>query len=359
MATWILAAALALSPPLALPVVTAEPEPPPPEQVMAIPPELRAQFQQQVLLHSNNQTRRLERLVDFMFGQEGLGMQYQHDATYTVEEAYRTRRANCLTFTLLAVALTREAELEAYAQEIEETLSWRQEENTIYRTNHVNAGIRVGRQRFTIDVAWDALIARKPPERITDQRLLALYYGNRAVELMGQNQRAAARPYMALALELDPGYAPNWSNAGVLHLRDGDPQAAEQAYMRALALDRLHAAALFNLVALYQRTGREAQARTYQKQLESVREKDPFHYFLLAVEYEKAGDYRRALTHYQRAIRLHDSEHRFYFGLARAYLQLGDARRAGNALARAHALSVGDTRGLYQAKLDRLRQLER
>ncbi|WP_454831271.1 tetratricopeptide repeat protein [Pseudoxanthomonas wuyuanensis] len=359
MVTWLLAAALALSPPLPALPVAAEPEPPRPEQVMAIPAELHALFQQQVLSHGGTQTRRLERLVDFMFAQTGLGMQYQHDATYTVEQAYLTRRANCLTFTLLAVALARDAGLEAYAQEIEETLSWRHEQNTIFRTNHVNAGIRVGRQRFTIDVAWDTLIARKPPERIPDQRLLGLYYGNRAVELMSDNQRAAAGPYMAMALELDPTYPANWSNAGVLYLRNGDAQAAEQAYAKALALDRLHAAALFNIVALYQRTDRQAQARSYQKQLNAVREKDPFHHFLLAVEYEKAGDYRRALTHYQRAIRLHDSEHLFHFGLARAYLQLGKARQAGRALARAHALSEGDTRGLYQAKLDRLRQQQR
>jgi tetratricopeptide (TPR) repeat protein len=358
MNSWLLAAALALTPdaapPLAAPV-----QPPAREAVMTIPPGLRAQFQQSVLGQGGSGARRLERLVDFMFSADGLGMAYQHDATYTVEEAYRTRKANCLTFTLLAIALAREAGLEAHAQEIEETLAWRQEHDTIYRTNHVNAGIRVGHQRYTIDVAWDTLIARDPPEPISDQRLLGLYYGNRAVELMAEDRRGEADLYMAMALALDPDYAPGWSNAGVLYLRNGDPDAAEQAYLRALALQPMQAAALFNLVGLYQRSGRQAQAVRYQKQLESVRIKDPFHHFLLALDYEKAGDYRRALSHYQRAIRLHQGEHRFHFGLARAYLQLGDARRAGRALTRAQALSEGTTRGLYQAKLDRLRQLGR
>jgi tetratricopeptide (TPR) repeat protein len=356
MMTWAFAAALAFSPMAPAPVSPPIAPPPSPEQVLAVPAELSAKFQRQVTDQSRSPARRLNLLVDFLFDQDGLAMEYEHDATYTVEQAYRTRKANCLTFTLLAVALARAAGLEAYGQDIEDTLVWRQEQSTIYRTTHVNAGIQIKRQRYSVDVAWDAVIARDPPERIPDQRLLVHFYNNRAAELMALEQMEAASAYAAMSLQLDPAYATSWSNAGVLHMRNGERAEAERHYRRALDLDPKHPGALFNMVGFYRRIGDLAHADEYQRRLEKARLRDPFHQFLLAADYERHGDYVRAAEHYRRAISLHDSEHRFYFGLARAYLQLGQARRAGRALARAQALSNGATQALYQAKLDNLRQ---
>ncbi len=356
MVSWLLSAALTVSAPASAQSDVSEATMPRPEQVMALPPELRAEFQRQVLSQGGAETRRLERLVDFLFKESGLGMQYRQDATYTVERAYRTREANCLTFTLMVVALAREAGLEAYGQEIEETLSWHQQESIIYRNNHINAGIAIGGRRSTVDVAWDSVIARHPPQSVPDERLLAHFYSNRGVELLAGGQPERAMEHMRTSLRLDPGFATTWSNAGVLYLKKGDLAAAERHYLQALALNPVQGAALFNLVTLYQRTGEKARENAFQRRLENARLKDPFHQFLLAFDYEKNGDYARAVKHYRRAIRLHDGEHRFYFGLARAYLQLGKARRAGSALARAHDLSQGETRGLYQAKLNSLRQ---
>lgn len=324
---------------------------------MAVPPALQAQFRQQVTRLGGSQAQRLERIVEFLFHDPGLGMKYRYDATYTVEQAYQTRHGNCLTFTLLAVALAREAGLDAYGQEIKESLGWYREGDKIYRTVHVNAGVLIQkRQRFSVDVASDSVMARYPPETVSDQRLLAHYYNNRAAELMGDGQRAAAASYVAMSLQLDPGFATSWSNAGVFLMQDGDLAAAQDHYSRALALDPAHPATLFNLAALYRNTGDLTRARALTLRLEKAQINDPFHQFLLATDYEKQGDHALALKHYKRAIRLHGSEHRFHFGLARTYLQLGDTRSARKALARAEALSEGDTRSLYVAKLDSLRQ---
>ena len=354
MITLALAAVLALASPAPSPPVVGTPMPEP-AQVMALPPELRTRLHAEVL--DKSRSDRLERLVKFMFDEQGLGMQYQSDATHTVEQAYLTRKANCLSFTLLFMALAREAGLDAYAQEIEETLAWYQEQNTIYRTNHINAGVRIGGRRYTVDVARDSVIARRGPVTISDRRLIAHYYNNRAAELIADGAMATALPYVQASLELDPAYATSWSNAGVVYLRNNDWAAAERAYARALELDPMHAGALFNMVGLYQLNGDRKREFGFRRRLEAARLKDPFHQFLLAVEYEKRGDYPQAIDHYKRAIRLHDSEHRFYFGLARSYLHIGDARRAGRALVRAQAVSDEATRGVYQAKLARLKQL--
>lgn len=357
MASWLLAAALALSPPPLPQDAPLDPAMPAPEQVMALPPELRERFRRWNASAPASQVVRMERLVDFMFDRDGgLGLEYQQDANYTVAQTFQTRRANCLSFTLVVIALARDAGMEAYAQEIEDVLTWYQEGSTVYRNNHVNAGIRIGGQRFTVDVAWDEVIARQQPKAIPDRHLLAMFYNNRAIGLFSAGRIEPAEAYMQRAIELDPAYPAFWNNAGVLALRRGDLALAERDYLHALSMDQRHSSALFNLVSLYGRSGRDAEARPLQRRLERIRARDPFDQFLLALECERAGDYAGAVGHYQRAIRLHGSEHRFYLGLARAYLHLGDARRAGRALARAQALSEGATRARYQAKLEKLRR---
>lgn len=329
-------------------------EPSAPEQIMAIPEPLRQELRERVTERSRVKERRMELLADYLFKPEGLGITYEHDATYTVAEAYQQRKANCLTFTLLTVALAREAGLEAYGQDVSEALVWRQDEHATYRTTHVNAGLKVDQRRFTIDVASDQVLSRYPPNRIEDVRLLAQYYNNRSAELMVLGEVDAALAHSKLSLGLDPQYAASWNNAGVLHMRMAQTDQGERAYLRALQLEPRHSSALSNLANHYERTGAIAQARPLRGRLEDVQRNNPFHQFLLATEYEQAGQLRLAIKHYKRAVRLHYPEHRFHFGLARTYFLMGKPQTAQKWLELARELSTGDTRNLYQAKLDSL-----
>jgi tetratricopeptide (TPR) repeat protein len=335
-----------------LPLPTAVTTPPPrPEQVLEIPEALRTQFREQVLSRTAQNARRVEAVAEFMFNPEGLGMSYRHDATYTVAEAYQTRTANCLTFTLLTLALAREAGFEAYPQQLGEAVAWRQEGQTIYRTLHVNAGIRAGRRRLTVDVAWDRVISGAPQKRISDTRLLAQFYNNRSVELLAVGQLESARRYADISLALDPKYASSWSNAGVILLRAGQQDAAERDYLRALALDSSNAGALINLTAYYQRIGAPARALPFAQRLQAVRQSDPVYQYLRALDFENSGDLRQAVEYFQRAIRLYDREPHFHSGLARVYAMLGDERRAERALKRASGLSKGVVAGIDRERV--------
>ena len=355
---WLLALALTVSTPAPAAVAYPAPVPAPPEQVMAMPPALQARLHDEVLADRPSQSQRLERLAHFMFdAQSGLGMTYQEDATYTVEGAYDTRKANCLAFTMLFLALAREAGLDAYPQEILQTLSWHQDGDIVYRNSHVNAAVRIGTRHYTVDVAGDSMIARDQPVPVSDARLLSHYYNNLAVEFLARKQPELAAQYIATALQVDPSHAPHWSNAGVILLRNGDARAAEEAYGRALALDPDEPGALFNMAGLAHRQGDGRREAEYRTHLEAVQRKDPFYQVLQAIQYERAGDYPAAIRHYRRAIRLHPGEHRFYSALAHAYLGAGDARRAAKALARAQRLSDGEQRAAYRAQLDNLRRV--
>lgn len=352
MIAWILAATLALPVPATVP----EPMPPSPEQVMAVPPQLQAQLQAEVIGPARSELDRLQRLGQFLDdGERGLGLQYREDATYTVAEAYLNRHVNCVSYTLMFLALARLAGIEAYPQEIEETLSWEQHGDIVYFGNHVNVRARAGMQRYLADVGGNSVIGRHPARRISMQRALAQYYNNRAVTLLSEQRLTAALAHAGVALELDPDYPVSWSNTGVLRLRNGDRSGAERAYATALKLDPNNASALFNLVGLYQRSGDREREALFRKRLETVQRSNPFHHFVLAMEYEKQGDGKRAVKHYLRAIQLHGDEHLFYSGLARAYLLDGDPRRARHALKRALALVKDEsTRAAYQARMEQI-----
>lgn len=327
------------------------------DQIMAVPSELQAQLQDHVIQASLSKQRRFELLIDFVSNdQRGLTLEYNGASTGTVEETFRSGEANCLSFTLLFVALAREAGLHAQLQEIDQVLWWFRQDGVVYNAGHVNARVLVGGQWRTVDVSGDAVIARDKPRVISDQRALAYFYNNRGAELMAAGDRLAAGRHLDAALAIDPDNASVWNNIGVLSLRNGNHRAAERAYTNALKSNANNAAALSNLVTLYQRSGDQAQAARFLRRLQEAQLADPFHQFLLAMEHEKRGDYANAARDYRRAIRLHGNEHVFHFNLARVYLLMGDARRARRALARAYALSDDSTRKLYQAKVDSLQR---
>jgi Tfp pilus assembly protein PilF len=324
---------------LALPGSNARAVPgPTPEAVLALPAELRARLHDEVIAGTHSRTRRFERLVAFMFEPRGLGMRYRAEPTPTVSEAYASRQANCLGFTLLFLALAHEADIEAHPREIRDTLSWEQKEGTIYRAAHVNAGVRLGGRQFVVDVAGPDIVAAHRPRRITERELMAHYYNNRAVEQLMQGDIEGAIAQSRHALELDPRNSAHWSNAGVLQLRRGDAAAAGRHYAKALALDSREAGALFNQVNLCRRL-RDAGCEThYRNRLQRVQKGDPFHHYLLASDLARRGDFANAIAHYRRAIQRHGDEPRFHAALAQAYRDSGDTLRAQRAEARATAL---------------------
>ncbi len=349
---WLFAVALAISPP----AMEFDPQVEPPAQVMVLPPALRARLQQDVLTGAPSKRVRLYRLLHLVFDKDGLGLIYQDDATEPVAEIYATHTANCLSFTLLFIALAREAGLDAYPREIRQTLGWHEDDGIFYRVDHINAGVRIGSLEYEVDVARDSFIALHQPERVSDQRLLSHFYNNLAMRDLEQDQIAPALQIMSTALKLDPSDATNWSNAGVLYLRNGDDADAERAYAKALALEPTNTSALANMASLAQRQGDHSLEAELRQRLERQQQSDPFSHFVLAKGYEQSGDYSHAIEHYRRAIRLDGVEPRFYAALAHAYILAGDGRQAIKALTRAKWLSTNAARVEYQSQINELRK---
>ena len=332
--------------------------PPTPDQIMAIPPALRQRLYDRVIKPHGARGPRLEALVHLIFDDDGLALRYESAATHTVAETYATGTANCLSFSLLFIALAREAGITARAQEIGQVLSWYQDQRTIYNFGHINVQIRVDGRSGTVDLDSSVLMDRRGPTVISDARLFAHYYSNRGSELMGEDDYAASREYFDRALAMDASLPNIWNNLGVLEAREGDDDAAARDYGQALRIKRDHIASLSNMINLHRRRGDTAGADALLARLQSLRQVDPFHQFMLGRQAESQGDYGAAIRYYRRAVSLYPSAHQFHFGLARAYFLRGDNRMAERELMRARSLGPESERTRYQAKLDGLHRLE-
>ena len=349
------ASSVALAAPAPSPAPSAVPAP---AQVMAIPPEVQALLRERVLKVANSPEQRLQRLVELVFRPEGLGLEYDTEATLSVAETWQQHRANCLSFTLLFVALAREIGLDAHMQEVGQVVSWYEDQGLIFNAGHVNVGMRVDGRQATLDLDSNVLYDRRGPQPISDSRALAHFYNNRGAEQLAAHDYVSARAYLDAALRMDPRFVPAWSNLGVLESREDDLDAAAKDLETALSINGFHAPALHNATKLYQRMGDTRRVAQMQARLEQVRKRDPFYQFMQGTNAERDGDYALAAHYYREAVRLYGNAHQFHFGLARAYFLSGNNRLAEREMKRARDLGGDPMRAIYQSKLDGIRRLE-
>lgn len=330
--------------------------PPSPQQVLAIPPALSTLLHDRVIAPASGREDRLQRLVEMIFDRNGMDLQYDADATYTVAETWQHRRANCLSFTLLFVTLARAAGIQARVQEVERVASWYQDAGALYSIGHVNAGIEVNGRAGTVDLDRNVLYDRQGPRPISDARALAHFYNNRGAAHMEAGELAQARAAFGAALQQDPAFTATLNNLGVLEARQGRLQQALERYTAALRISPRHAPTLANASALLLRLGDTRQAARLQQRLQNVRQGDPFVQYMLGSQAERNGDMARAIRSYRRAVRLYGSAHQFHFALARAYFLDGQPGQADVQLRRALELGGASSQARYQDKLDSLQR---
>jgi tetratricopeptide (TPR) repeat protein len=258
------------------------------------------------------------------------------------------RRGNCLSFTNLFVAQARHIGLHAYYQEVEVPPDWSRKGDALLLSQHVN--VFVDMKQYTdrvVDFNTDVIHyyvhdLKENYERrvITDQRARAHYFNNVGVErMLSGGDTLTVLADLQQSIREDDTFAPAWINIGILHRRDGYPEYAEAAYLRALLADPTSFVAMSNLASLYEEHGLADNAEFYRSQVKRHRMNNPYYRYQLAQEAVVGGDYRTAIEHLKFAVHNRESEHRFQFLLGASYLLSGDRDEAKRWFASAQALA--------------------
>src|SRR6056297_2010698 len=238
-----------------------------------------------------------------------LGIDYDARRTGTAAETFRSRTGNCLSLSILFVAMARELGLDARFQQVEVVPQWDMEGDVLYAARHVNVyGHLRGWGDFVMDFYPFPEEPRGRRRMLTDGEAIGQFYNNLGAARLAAGDYAGAWVYFRAAIREAPGWSDTWSNLGLLYQRVGDDRSAEEMLRYAIALKSDNTSAISNLAMLLRRRGRSVEAEGWLDEIRRVRESNPYYYYALAREAQAQGQYRRALGHLQRAMRMKRDE---------------------------------------------------
>lgn len=277
----------------------------------------------------------LNALMDAIFSKKGLGIRYGNTYTKTAAQTFESRSGNCLSFTVLFVAMARHIGLPAYFQEVTEVTSRDIRGEILLANHHMFAEVELDNGVAVVDFLPGTDKRYVQVQRIGDQRALAHLYNNLGAEELAGGELRLAVAYFDRALETDRELLPAWVNRGVALRRLGRFAKAESSYLEALALDRRDPSATINLAGLYMAQGRTQDAAPLMARATEYLQGNPYHHFRLGAEAIQAGQVDEAIRHLKEASRREPGEALFDATLGEAYVQAGDLTRARQALRRA------------------------
>lgn len=284
-----------------------------------------------------------ERVRRLLFAMQGYGLfslLYSNTSTNTARATFHEAKGNCLSFTILFVALAREAGLRVSYQVVDVPPIWSSTDtsNVLILNTHVNARVRTASGYYIVDFNQPRTTERYPSHEITDKHALALYYSNLGAEALIQRRFDAAFSNFRKSLIVYPKSPGAWANLGVLYARLEDYSYAESAYLQALKVNPSDHSALANLAALYVKEGKHELAEQYEKKVRYYEQHNPYYHYALAQRAYRAHDLDEALHALDKAIRLKADEREFYELQGQVYLDLGRPDDAADAFAQAKSL---------------------
>ncbi|MDT0601994.1 tetratricopeptide repeat protein [Thalassotalea castellviae] len=338
------------------------------EEVFALDDEMKLMVTEK-LLSVRAPNKRAKRLLRHIFAKENIDLAYQSAANLTASQAYHSQTANCMSLTIMAYALAKEAGLDVKFQDVKVPEYWVRNGQYNMLTGHVNLilteakvpnkTVVYGRELLQIDFDPDIYKKSFPKKVITKNTVLAMFYNNKGAHALVDQNYQLSYKYLKQATLVDPSFSSAWGNLGILYKLNDLTDFAEKTYRHAIELDNDNLTALTNLSLLLEDNNNLEQARKIEKMLHDKRIKNPYYHALLADEAFFRGENQKALKHYKRAIRMDNKVHEFYFGIAKVYYALNRIERAENAMNKAIAYNRASAiESQYLAKLNFLKDLE-
>lgn len=291
-----------------------------------------------------NPERRADKLLAGMKARGLFSLGYTGSTT-TVRETFHERQGNCLSFTMLFVALAREADLRVGYQLVDVPPTWSADSDWLIVNDHINVLIKtVAGGRYVVDFNQTHVNENYSTHEIEDAHALALVYSNLGVDALTAGDPPLAFRYFRKAIDTDAAVPGPWLNLGVLYSRLGFPDYAEAAYLQVLAEDAGNSSALTNLTALYEKLGKTDLVETYRKKIRHYESRNPYYHYVLAAYAYRARRFDDALAALDKAIHLKSDEHLFYGLQGLIYEQLGRSDDAMHSFDRARRLAGRDAR---------------
>ncbi len=317
--------------------------------ILALNPEM-ARFLVRRVSSRQSPKAQVYALIDAVFGKKGLDITYESTATRTAIETFEAKSGNCLSFTILFVAMARHIGLDAYFEEVDQVISWDRRGEVVVRNLHMVVEVEYENGHHLVDFLPEAEKRYRSVKRISDVRALAHYHNNLGVDALASGDVERALQAFALALQVDGKFGYAWTNQGVAQRRAGDFEAAETSHQRALELDRNEPAALSNLASLYLAQGFADKAAPLQRQVDDHLERNPFHHFRQGTASARAGDLDEAIRRFRDATRRMPEESEFHAALADVLARSGDPEKARKSLEKAldHAEDAQEKARLQQ-----------
>lgn len=331
---------------------------------LASSPEIQQFARQATGLHPMNKGK-LQALLSAIFRPEaegGLGMVYDNTYTRTVAEVWRDRKANCLSLTAFYIAACDSLGIRVHYAEALNTNRWRRVGSVVRYERHLVALVPLPPVEDVVADFLPQLRRRVGVYHVSPlpvDRVRALFYTNRAVELLGEGNQEAAMEQANIAVRTDAVMSVGWNILGVVLKSGGRAEEAEKAFRRALVCDARDSSAIGNMEMLLREQGRLEEAARYRALGDDVRKKDPFFHGFLAEEAMEKGDYGEAQRRIKMALKILPRESEFYLTQARLHILLGKPDVAVKDLEEAQRWAVPAERERYDGKLAAIKQQQK
>lgn len=334
------------------------------EDVFGLDDEMRRYIDHGIARHLRTAGRQ-QGLLAAMYDRNMLKLEYDGGITRTAREAFQARSGNCLSLVILTAALADHLSLPVSFQSVEVEDSWSRSRGLLFVSGHVNLviGERLldkGRGfgtsfKMTVDFLAPQDLRRRHVTLISERRVLAMYFNNRAAETLTTGDLDQAYAYARAAVLQDPGFPSAQITLGVVYHQRGLLAPAEAAFRHALRAQPNNTQALSDLSSVLATMGRDAEALQVKQELARLEDFPPFHFFDLGKAAVQRGDLEAGLAFLKRELSRDPDYHEVHFWLAQAYRDMGDTRSARRHLTLAVANSTTRSdHDLYAAKLDRL-----
>ena len=246
---------------------------------------------------------RLRRLQEYLFDPGRFPFDYSSHETHTAEQAFRLRRGNCVSFTMLFIALARSAQLPVKAALLTFPDEVEKSGELIIVNNHLVAVYEHSGGTLVYDFYLSREGSAAGVRPLDDMRTAAIYFTNLGAEALFDGRLPEAREQLEVAVRLAPEFAVAYGNLGLVRRRQGDVEGALEAYRAAIEIDPGQPTILHNLAALYRSLGREAEARIVLQSLDH-RGRTPY-LLLMRGDFElHDGDLKTAARLYGQAVRM-------------------------------------------------------